>query len=465
MKSWAAVLGCAAILLSLAVPAAGEESNGFVLLPPDEMAAQQAIMEECRGGNSEWFSVGAMFVAFREALEACVIVSVMVNILNKVRMPHFNRFVWWGSGVGMFISILGGVGIVAGYYAASNALMSYRDKAAFSGTFSLIAALFLSALAIQFLRFKDVEVKYRKKMAEKTEGVKATTQSSAALSMSMLQMWNDPELKDTVRSIFVLCFAAVLREGLECFVFLAAFASHTPPAAIAIGAVVGLIIGGLFGYVFLIMGRAMKDLRWFLGVATVFMLFISAGLMALTASAFKTVALTDMGKVDTDFALTSAVYDIYKSTGEGHQTCGFWAVIRAIIGYTHNPSMLWWIVYLTYWAVVLSILGYRYWTGTLFSKWGNNPFEETDSEHGKSSGSDASSDIEQGPMPPVPPQQVVSAWAPGIPMGGSPPVAGMPMMVFYSPPSQPMQTFTAEHVQGVNFGAGVGSIQPAQFHA
>jgi hypothetical protein len=47
-----------------------------VLLPPDEMAAQQAIMEECRGGNSEWFSVGAMFVAFREALEACVIVSV-----------------------------------------------------------------------------------------------------------------------------------------------------------------------------------------------------------------------------------------------------------------------------------------------------------------------------------------------------------------------------------------------------
>ena len=72
----------------------------------------------------------------------------------------------------------------------------------------------------------------------------------------------------------------------------AAFASHTPPAAIAIGAVVGLIIGGLFGYVFLILGKAMRDLRWFLGVATVFMLFISAGLMALTASAFKTVALT-----------------------------------------------------------------------------------------------------------------------------------------------------------------------------
>ena len=58
------------------MPAAGEESNGFVLLPPDEMAKQQAIMEECQGGNSEWFSVGAMFVAFREALEACVIVSV-----------------------------------------------------------------------------------------------------------------------------------------------------------------------------------------------------------------------------------------------------------------------------------------------------------------------------------------------------------------------------------------------------
>jgi hypothetical protein len=183
-----------------------------------------------------------------------------------------------------------------------------------------------------------------------------------------------------------------------------------------------------------------------------------------------------MGKVDTDFALTTPVYDIYESTGEGHQTCGFWAVIRAIIGYTHNPSMLWWIVYLTYWAVVLSILGYRYWTGTLFSKWGNNPFEETESELGKPCGSDASSDIEQGTMPPMPPQQVSAtmapmppqqapAWAPpGMPVGGSPPAAGMPMMVYYNPPSQPIQTFSAEHVQGVNFGAGVGLLQPAQFH-
>lgn len=67
------------VALALVVPAASEESNGFILLPPDEMKAQQAIMERCQGGSSEWFSVGAMFVAFREALEACVIISVSAN--------------------------------------------------------------------------------------------------------------------------------------------------------------------------------------------------------------------------------------------------------------------------------------------------------------------------------------------------------------------------------------------------
>lgn len=191
--------------------------------------------------------------------------------------------------------------------------------------------------------------------------------------------------------------------------------------------------------------------------------------------------LADVGKVDTDLLLTTAVYDIYKSTGEGHQTCGFWAVIRAIIGYTHNPSMLWWIVYLVYWAAVLSILGYRYWTGTLFSKFGNNPFEEEDAEiTGKGNGSDTSSDIERGAVPamipPVPPQMSWVQAAPGMPTGGSPPAASMPgamipMVLYASPVSEPMQgiaSLHAELVQGVNFGgngAGFGCPQPPPFRA
>eukprot|EP00281_Chroomonas_sp_CCMP1168_P019818 CAMPEP_0206226714 /NCGR_PEP_ID=MMETSP0047_2-20121206/8241_1 /ASSEMBLY_ACC=CAM_ASM_000192 /TAXON_ID=195065 /ORGANISM="Chroomonas mesostigmatica_cf, Strain CCMP1168" /LENGTH=459 /DNA_ID=CAMNT_0053649825 /DNA_START=115 /DNA_END=1491 /DNA_ORIENTATION=- len=407
-------LACAVALVGL-VPAAGEESNGFVLLPPSEMAEQDAIREHCQGGGSDWFSVGAMFVAFREALEACVIVSVMLNILSKTRMPHFTKFVWLGVGLGTAVSCIVGAGVVTAYFMAQGALLEYKDKAAFSGTFSLIAALFLSALAIQFLRFKDIEVKYKRKLAESVkkvtereaeeavEGGEALEGTDAILpaapntmaapsKTSVRAMLNDPDLKGTAWSIFALCFTAVLREMLECFIFLAAFAGeHTQPAAIAIGAIVGIILGGLFGYMFLIMGKCLKDMRWFLLVVTVFMLFISAGLFALSANAFKTVALIDMGLVDTDLWVTTPLYDIYKSTGDGHQLCGFFAVIRAIFGYTHNPSFVWWFTYLLYWAISLGILGWRTCRGTLFSKDGLRPFELDDEDEGSADG-----DVESG---------------------------------------------------------------------
>lgn len=117
----------------------------------------------------------------------------MVNILTKVNMPHFNRFVWWGTGMGMLVSCLCGAGIVAGYYAVQSSLLSYRDKAVFSGTFSLIAALFLTGLAVQFLRFKDVEVKYRRKMAEKTEGVKSKEVRERKI---LRTAWTAPRIAD-----------------------------------------------------------------------------------------------------------------------------------------------------------------------------------------------------------------------------------------------------------------------------
>lgn len=99
----------------------------------------------------------------------------MFNMLQKTGMPHFNKFVWAGVVLGLFISCVCGVGIVAAYYLAQGALLDYRQRAAFSGTFSFIAALFLTGLAVQFLRFKDIEVKYRRKLADGLEKAKVSS--------------------------------------------------------------------------------------------------------------------------------------------------------------------------------------------------------------------------------------------------------------------------------------------------
>ncbi len=46
--------------------------------------------------------------------------------------------------------------------------------------------------------------------------------------------------------------------------------------------------------------------------------------------------------------------------------------------YTHNPSALWWFVYLGYHFCVLCVLGYRWYKGTIWSKFGSNPWAEGD---------------------------------------------------------------------------------------
>jgi hypothetical protein len=73
------VTGLLAFLLAV-VPAFCEESDGFVLYPPGEAQEEnEKIKQSCRNEGERYFSVAAMFVGFREALEACVIISVRIQ--------------------------------------------------------------------------------------------------------------------------------------------------------------------------------------------------------------------------------------------------------------------------------------------------------------------------------------------------------------------------------------------------
>ena len=421
--------------------------------------------------------------------------QVMLSMLNKTGMPQMKRYVWFSTFAGLLLACIIGAGFVAAFYIARDQAMNAKDKAVFSGVFSGVAGIFLAILAVQFLRFKDVELSYKRKLKEGFKRVKdeqaarAATRAEAgepaeettvADALTHKAVWADSGLKATAWSIMTLCFTAVVREGIETFVFLASVGSNTDgPAAIAIGCITGLILGVIFGVVVLMAGRCVRDFRIFLATTTIFILFIAAGLIAMSAAAFKTVALIESGNIDNDFVISRPVYDIYKATGDGHQECGFFAVMRAIVGYTHNPPAIWWIAYMLFWGGICALLGYRYYHGTLFSKtgpiaaftFGGDDEDEDDEEDmaarpkAVSTGSGSSIKSELVVATGMPPMHFAPGFAyppMGYPSGGSaPPIypAAMPQQQFVGFPQPPMppQIVSPQPVavQGNSFGAGV----------
>lgn len=60
--------------------------------------------------------------------------------------------------------------------------------------------------------------------------------------------------------------------------------------------------------------------------------------------------------------------------------------------YTHNPNIIWWLVYLGYWVFVCLLLAYRGYKGTLYSKDGLSPvLGDFDSGDDVESGTDSQS--------------------------------------------------------------------------
>jgi hypothetical protein len=78
-------------VLLLAAACHAEESSGFVLLSPEEAAARAEIKASCQSESAKYFSVAAMFIGFREAVEGCVIISVRCPTVHIMTLPCLHQ--------------------------------------------------------------------------------------------------------------------------------------------------------------------------------------------------------------------------------------------------------------------------------------------------------------------------------------------------------------------------------------
>jgi high-affinity iron transporter len=263
--------------------------------------------------------MGAAFViALREGIEAALIVSILLAYLKQLGRSDRSHLVWWGTGLAVALSaILGTVIFTIG------AEFEGTSEQVFEGLVTLTAVSVLTWM-IFWMRRQGARIK------------------------SELQEKVDTALVAGGLALAALAFFAVLREGVETALFLFAAAEGTAVegggvAAQLLGATIGLGVAIVLG-VLLYRGGIRMNLRTFFKVTGVILIVVAAGLFAYSVHELQEAGWFPVLEAHA-FELSSLPDDE-----------GIGAILRGLLGYNADPTVLEVIA----WAAYLVVVGALY---------------------------------------------------------------------------------------------------------
>ncbi|MCU0552458.1 MAG: FTR1 family protein [Leptolyngbya sp. Prado105] len=193
-------------------------------------------------------------ITLREGVEAALVVGIVLAYLNKANRSALNAWVYAGIGAGILASVIVGgafIGVLTSLD-TSNQLYAPVLKPLLEAVFGLIAIALLSWMLIW--------------MTKQAKSLKGEVEQEIDRAIQANAAWG----------IFGIIFFAVLREGFETVVFIAAqFQQGSSPVIGAMGGLLGAIMIGI-----LLFKLGIKiNLKQFFQVMGVFLLLIVSGLV------------------------------------------------------------------------------------------------------------------------------------------------------------------------------------------
>jgi high-affinity iron transporter len=261
--------------------------------------------------------LASLILAFREGLEASLIVGILLGYLRKIEAQQYRRYVWLGVGLAVAASLL-----VAGIIQLIGYQLEGRAEELFEGIVMLIAVGVLSWMVF-WMRYQ-------------AQAYAQHLQNEIAEAIGQGQL----------RGLTSMAFLAVFREGVELALFLSAAVFLLDGAAIVMGTILGLAAAVLVGVLIFITSIRL-DVRAFFQVTSVILLLFAAGLLAHGVH-----ELQEAGVVP---IIIEHVWDVNHILDE-NSTLG--ELLKTLVGYNGNPSLLEVIAYLLYWPAAL--LGIRW---------------------------------------------------------------------------------------------------------
>lgn len=240
----------------------------------------------------------SFLLALREGVEAALVVGILFGALRKLQRPELASSIWWGVISAALVSLL----VAAGLRVAGAELEGAAEEI-FEG-FAMLAA---AALLTWMIFWMHRQARYLR------ENIEAGVRKAAAANSK--------------GALFMLAFTAVGREGIELALFLMAARYASEPMAAFLGAVAGLSIAVVLGYI-LFASTYRLNLQRFFQVTNLLLLLFAAGLLAHGVHEFNEVGLIP-GVID-------PVYDINWLIPD-KSPIGL--MLTAMFGYNGNPTL------------------------------------------------------------------------------------------------------------------------------
>jgi high-affinity iron transporter len=265
--------------------------------------------------------IASFFIAFREALEAALIVGIVLGYLARTGQTRYRRVVYLALGAAVAASLAGAAlfNTLAGGFTG-------RAEQIFEATTMLIGAGLLTTMILWMMGQRRVAEELREQVATTVAGAHRL-------------------------GLFALVFVSVLREGIESVIFLGA-ASFAAGGNNLAGAVAGLLAAGLLGYA-IFAGSMRLDLKKFFTVTSILLILFAAGLVAQGVHELQEAHILP--------AIVEHVWDVNPALNPDgsyplfHEDGALGSILKALFGYDGDPSLLEVASYLVYLSLAFSL--------------------------------------------------------------------------------------------------------------
>lgn len=266
--------------------------------------------------------LSALLIALREGLEAALVVGIVLGYLQKIGRRDRAAYAWAGVLVASGLSALFAVAM-----RAIGAELATPFEQMFEGTTIFLAVAVLTWMVF-WMRYQGRFLK--RELETKIQG--AVTRG---------ENWG----------LFGLTFLAVIREGLELALFLAANAFAADSLGTLAGALVGIALAVVAGYLIYVYAVRL-DVKLFFDVTSFFLIVFAAGLVAHGIAEYQEIGWLPV--------LTGAAWD---TSALLNNDSALGSILRALVGYNDKPSFLEVVSYVGYWLIIVQAI--RWWTQRL----------------------------------------------------------------------------------------------------